>query len=88
MEPIISPQYWAQASEPRPLPPLIKVQPGRPKKKRSRKNDIPPNPAKLVRKNTKNNCKYCTAKGHNSRSCPAKVSKCTPFGFYIPFIIV
>lgn len=37
LEPISSEQYWEQTGLPTPLPPLIKVQPGRPKKKEHEK---------------------------------------------------
>ncbi|XP_074374907.1 uncharacterized protein LOC141716619 isoform X2 [Apium graveolens] len=33
LEPIVSPEFWEQASEPRPLPPAIKTPAGRPKKR-------------------------------------------------------
>ena len=39
--PICSEQYWKKTPYLAPLPPEIKVQPGRPKKKRNKKNDVP-----------------------------------------------
>lgn len=37
VEPINSSEYWEKTGNPGPLPPLIKVQPGRPKKKNKQK---------------------------------------------------
>lgn len=37
VEPINSSEYWEKTGSPGPLPPLIKVQPGRPKKKNKQK---------------------------------------------------
>ncbi|KAL8132539.1 hypothetical protein AgCh_008140 [Apium graveolens] len=47
LEPIVGPEFWEDTPEPLPLPPLIKVQTGRPKKKRIKKNDIPKDATKL-----------------------------------------
>ena len=77
VEPISSQQFWEKTPFPPPLPPLMKVQPGRPKKKRNKKNDIPVDKAKDVEKVTKvgsmAHCTYCKQKGHNARTCAAKV---------------
>ena len=77
VEPINSQQYWEKTPFPPPLPPLIKVQPGRPKKKRNRRNDIPPelpnDDQKLKKVGGKMHCNYCKLEGHNARTCPAKV---------------
>lgn len=73
LEPINSEHYWEKTNLPGPLPPVIKVQPGRPKKKRDSRNDAPADPTKLRRQNTNVFCRYCKEKGHNSRTCPAKV---------------
>lgn len=72
LEPINSEQYWEQTGLAGPLPPLIKVQPGK-QKKRDMKNDVPIDPTKLRRQNTTIFYSYCSAKGHNARTCPAKV---------------
>lgn len=74
LEPITSEQYWEKTGIPGPLAPLIKVQPGRPKKKRSQKNDIPDDATKLRRKGVIIVCNYCKERGHNARTCLAKVS--------------
>lgn len=64
-----------QNTIPKPLPSEVKVQPGRPKKKRNKANDIAdPSETKLKRQNIKIKCTYCTKIGHNIRTCPAKVS--------------
>lgn len=62
-----------------PLPPTIRPQIGRPKKK-EQKNDIPPNATKLPRVGTKVNCKYGKASSRNSRTCKANV-------FLIPILL-
>ncbi|XP_074352049.1 uncharacterized protein LOC141691210 [Apium graveolens] len=72
LEPITSDQYWDKTGLPPPLPPVLKVQPGRPKKLRSKKNDIPLDPTKLTTHNTKMYCSYCKEGGHNARTCASK----------------
>ncbi|XP_074365213.1 uncharacterized protein LOC141706321 [Apium graveolens] len=72
LEPIVSPEFWEQASKPRPLPPAVKTPAGRPKKKRNTRNDIPEDATKLSKSGTIVNCTYCKARGHNTRTCPAK----------------
>ncbi|KAL8100564.1 hypothetical protein AgCh_032713 [Apium graveolens] len=47
LEPIVGLEFWEDTPEPLPLPPLIKVQNSRPKKKRNKKNDIPKDATKL-----------------------------------------
>ncbi|XP_074368731.1 uncharacterized protein LOC141708819 [Apium graveolens] len=74
LEPIAGPEFWEEAPEPTPLPPTIRPQIGRPKKKRNTKNDIPANTTKLSRTGMKMNCKYCKAESHNTRTCYAKKS--------------
>lgn len=73
LEPIVGPEFWEDTPEPLPLPPTLRVQARRPKKRRNRTNDIPKDAIKLPRVGLKMNCKYCKASNHNSRTCPAKV---------------
>lgn len=73
LEPIVGPEFWEETPEPKPLPPAVKIPTGRPKKKRNKRNDVPKDPTKLKRQNTKVHCTYCKAAGHNQRSCPARV---------------
>lgn len=49
VEPINMEQYWDLTGLPPPLPPLIKVQPDRPKTKRNSRNDVLVDPTKLRR---------------------------------------
>ena len=73
VEPINSQRYWEKT----PFPPLMKVQPGRTKKKRNKRNDIPPelpNDSQKLRKvGGKLHCNYCQLEGHNARTCAAKI---------------
>ena len=77
LEPINGEQYWEETHETPLLPPNIKVAPGRPKKNRDKKNDIPqtrPNdPTMLKRQGTSGRCTWCKEWGHNTRTCKAKV---------------
>lgn len=74
LEPISGEEQWQETDYPRPLPPVKKVQTGRPKKVRSKKTDTTPAGAtRLKRQNTKVRCSYCTEYSHNLRTCPAKV---------------
>ena len=73
LEPIAGEEQWEQTEYPRPLPPVMKVQTGRPKKSRSKKNDTPAGATRLKRQNTKVRCSYCTEYSHNLRTCPARV---------------
>lgn len=70
----MGPDFWQTASEPRPLPPNAKTPAGRPKKKRNTRNDIPRDNTKLTKVGTIVNCNYCKARGHNARTCQAKVT--------------
>ncbi|XP_063943791.1 uncharacterized protein LOC135150743 [Daucus carota subsp. sativus] len=73
LEPISGEEQWQETDYPRPLPPVKKVQTGRPKKVRSKKTDTTPAGAtRLKRQNTKVRCSYCTEYSHNLRTCPAK----------------
>lgn len=70
----MGPEFWQTSAEPKPLPPNVKTPAGRPKKKRVTKNDIPPDATKLSKVGTVVNCHYCKARGHNARTCVAKVN--------------
>ncbi|XP_074342630.1 uncharacterized protein LOC141680252 [Apium graveolens] len=77
VEPINNEQYWDNMPFPGPLHPQIKIQPGRPKKKRNKKNDVVPGDmvpeqTKLKRQHTTIVCSYCGETKHNARTCPAK----------------
>ncbi|XP_063938645.1 uncharacterized protein LOC135148249 isoform X2 [Daucus carota subsp. sativus] len=74
LEPMVGPEFWDDAPEPMPLPPNVKVPTGRPKKRRSRKNDIPTDPTKLRRGGGTVRCSHCKATSHNARTCQAKKS--------------
>ncbi|XP_074362844.1 uncharacterized protein LOC141703148 [Apium graveolens] len=78
VEPICGEEKWTETPYPKPLPPEVKPQTGRPKKKRSKKNDVVGVDAtRLKRQNTTVKCTYCTEYGHNTRTCPAKTSDIT-----------
>ncbi|KAL8108188.1 hypothetical protein AgCh_024582 [Apium graveolens] len=72
LEPIVGPEFWEDTPEPLPLPPLIKVQTGRPKKKRNKKNDIPKDATKLPKFGAKLGCSYCKDTTHNHKKCTKK----------------
>ncbi|KAL8094044.1 hypothetical protein AgCh_035798 [Apium graveolens] len=74
IEPIVGPEFWEEAPEPMPLPPIIRPQIGRPKNRKNTKNDIPTNATKLPRTEMKMNYKYCKAESNNTRTCSAKKS--------------
>ncbi|KAL8104723.1 hypothetical protein AgCh_028794 [Apium graveolens] len=59
-------------AEPLHLPPLTKVQTGRPKKKRNKKNDIPKDATKLPKFGDKLGCSFCKDITHNHRTCTKK----------------
>lgn len=89
VEPICGETEWEETGFPQPLPPEIKVQPGRPKKKRNKATDvIDPNAIKMKRRNTKIKCNYCTEISHNIRTCPARVSQCTLFSPCFSMVIL
>ena len=76
IEPINSEQFWEETGAAPILPPIVKIAPGRPKKKRDCRNDIKSdnaNKTKLVRRNTTLKCSYCGEEKHNARGCPVKV---------------
>ena len=52
------------------LPPIVRIQLGRPRKSRRREVDEPPNPYKLSQKGYTVNCGNCGMVGHNARRCP------------------
>ncbi|XP_074374671.1 uncharacterized protein LOC141715086 [Apium graveolens] len=76
IKPINSEQYWEKSGMSAILPPIVKIAPGRPKKKKNTKNDPRPDPGatKFARRNTTVNCTHCGEAKHNARSCPTKSS--------------
>lgn len=79
LEPISGEEFWEEPQVTPILPPTVKVAPGRPKKKRDKKNDgVQPrdaDPTRLKRVSTKGKCKGCGQEGHNIRTCKSKVTK-------------
>ena len=74
VEPICGEEEWQTTNYPKPLPPEVKPQTGRPKKKRNKANDVvEKDPTRLRRQNTKVKCSNCCEYSHNARTCPAKV---------------
>lgn len=80
LEPVNGEEFWEATNQQSILPPVIKVAPGRPKKKRDRKNDVVEtrenDPTMLKRKGTTLSCAWCKEYGHNVRSCKTKVCSC------------
>lgn len=75
VEPMCGEEEWKETPYPKPLPPAVKPQTGRPKKKRNKANDIPNKDAtKMKRQNTQVKCTYCSEYNHNRRTCKARVS--------------
>ncbi|XP_074356565.1 uncharacterized protein LOC141696302 [Apium graveolens] len=73
LDPICGEEEWDATDYPKPLPPVLKVQTGRPKKSRNKTNDATtPGATRLKRQNTKVRCSYCTEYSHNMRTCPAR----------------
>ena len=77
IEPLNGEEFWEETNHCEILPPLIKKQPGRPKKKRDATKDVVQtregNPTMLKRQGTSLKCSYCSEWGHNARSCKTKV---------------
>jgi len=76
--PIVSIEQWPKTSIEPPLPPIYKVQPGRPRKLRKRGIDETTKKEsdsgkltllKASRKGRKKKCGSCGTLGHNSRKC-------------------
>ena len=77
LEPISGEQFWEHTEQEAPLPPIKKVAPGRPKKKREKKNDVVQprenNPHMMKRTGTTLRCSNCGEWEHNVRTCPKEV---------------
>lgn len=75
VEPIYGEEEWKKTSYSKPLPPAVKPQTGRPKKKRNKASDvISTDPTRLKRQNKNVKYSYCCEYSHNIRTCPAKAS--------------
>ncbi|KAB1200855.1 Beta-glucosidase BoGH3B [Morella rubra] len=64
------PESWPMGSSNVILPPVVRVQPGRPKKARKRAPDEPNLPYKVSGRGYLVRCGNCGTEGHNARSCP------------------
>lgn len=77
LEPVSGEQFWEETNHTPMLPPLVKIAPGRPKKNRSKKNDVvesrESDPSRLKRTGTSVKCSYCGEWKHNTRSCKSRV---------------
>lgn len=77
LEPINGEEFWEDTLETPLLPPKVRVAPGRPKKKRDKKSDVPQtrenDPHMLKRTGTSLQCSHCREWGHNQRSCKIRV---------------
>jgi len=63
------PDEWPKVTVDTILPPLVRTQPGRPKKARRRDADEPQHPYKVTRQGYDVRCENCGLIGHNVRSC-------------------
>lgn len=77
LEPINGEKFWEETNTTPMLPPLVKIAAGRPRKNRSKKNDIvesrKSDPNRLKRTGTSLRCSYCGESKHNMRSCNMRV---------------
>ena len=69
LQPINGPDMWPQTGKIPLDPPIVHVQPGRPKKARKRDQHEPPKVEKLGKRRVKMTCTKCGNTGHNQRSC-------------------
>ena len=83
LEPINGEEFWEEPNNTPILPPKVRAPPGRPKKNRDKRSDVietrESDPTMLKRYQTSLNCTYCKEKGHNTRTCKAKVSTLSCF---------
>ena len=88
LEPINGPEFWEQTNETPLLPPVKKVAPGRPKKKRDSRSDVietrEKDPTMMKRTGTSIECAHCKGVGHNVRTCKKKVVICK-FKYFVKF---
>jgi hypothetical protein len=69
IHPMPEPDEWPKVTVDTILPPLVRTQPGRPKKARRRDADEPQHPYKVTRQGYDVRCGNCGLIGHNVRSC-------------------
>ena len=70
LQPVEGKENWPVASNPRPLPPIRKKMPGRPKTVRRKEDGEKPAGTKMSRKGCKIRCSSCRGDDHNKRKCP------------------
>lgn len=73
--PVRGQDQWEKTQQDPILPPHYNRGGGRPKKQRTKKDDIPENPFKAKRKHGPMRCGKCGSQGHNSRSCQGTCKK-------------
>ena len=80
---VLGEEFWEEPNNTPILPPKVRAPPGRPKKNRDKRSDVietrESDPTMLKRYQTSLNCTYCKEKGHNTRTCKAKVSTLSCF---------
>jgi hypothetical protein len=69
IHPMPGPDEWPKVTVDTILPPLVRAQPGRPKKARRKETDEPEHPYKVTRQGYDVRCGNCGLIGHNVRSC-------------------
>ncbi|KAK8649115.1 hypothetical protein V6N13_129851 [Hibiscus sabdariffa] len=73
LQPVRGKKFWPKGLPPI-LPPTVKVQPGRPKKKRTKAKDEPKKMkvGKFTKGGARMRCSKCRTLGHNIQNCPQK----------------
>ncbi|XP_027171923.1 uncharacterized protein LOC113771547 [Coffea eugenioides] len=71
--PVPSKQLWVDSKMQYLNPPLVKKQPGRPKKQRKKGPEEPTNQQKASRKGLAVYCRRCLKTGHNIRTCKSAI---------------
>ncbi|KAL4335326.1 hypothetical protein GQ457_07G003320 [Hibiscus cannabinus] len=73
LQPVRGKKFWPKGLPPI-LPPTVKVQPGRPKKKRTKAKDEPKKMkvGKFTKAGARMRCSKCRTLGHNIQNCPQK----------------
>jgi hypothetical protein len=77
IHPMPRPEEWPKVTIDTILPPLVRTQPGRPRKVRRRAAEEPQHPYKVTRQGYDVRCGNCGLVGHNVRSChePLKTNR-------------